>query len=162
MSRRTVHMCLDIRGALAWPDRKLAGMFTDKATGKPAPAWAVRDELLDHVAKGHRVFPMCKCEGFSFETGCPGHEEPETGTAAMDRGILPTADPAVSPFATKNEAPKQEDPQIGAKLAARSELAEARGAYAAAERAMNTARGRLSKARAAARKLGLLDAQERS
>lgn len=42
-----------------------------------------------------------------------------------------------------------------AKLAARSELAAARGAYAAAERVLNAARGRLSKARAAAKKLGL-------
>jgi hypothetical protein len=25
-----VHMCVDIKGVLRWPDKKLAGMFTDK------------------------------------------------------------------------------------------------------------------------------------
>lgn len=61
----------------------------------------------------------------------------------------------VTPCACPCHHPEPSDPEIGAKLAARSELAEARGAYAAAERALNAARGRLSKARATAKKLGL-------
>lgn len=71
-------MCLDISGALRWPDKDLAKMFTDDGT--PRSGSYVRDWLKLQQAKGRRVLPMCDppCEGFSYETGCPGHPCEET------------------------------------------------------------------------------------
>ena len=35
-------------------------------------------ELLDHLAQGHRLYPCSsECEGFDWQTGCPGHEQTE-------------------------------------------------------------------------------------
>ena len=75
MSGRIVHMCLDIRGALGWPKSKLRGLLVHD-TGKKATADEAREFLLDCVAEGKRVLPMGECDGFSYETGCPGHETP--------------------------------------------------------------------------------------
>lgn len=72
---RTVHMCLDIRGALRWPKTRLRGLLTDE-DGRPATADQAREWLLDRLGEGKRVLPLGEaCEGFSYETGCPGHEE---------------------------------------------------------------------------------------
>ena len=39
----------------------------------------VREWLLDRLQEGKRRLPVGEpCEGFSYETGCPGHEEPPT------------------------------------------------------------------------------------
>lgn len=74
MPRSTVHMCLDIRGALRWGKSQLKGMFTDD-TGRALSADEAREHLYDCLAKGWRVIPLTPqpCEGFSYETGCPGH-----------------------------------------------------------------------------------------
>jgi hypothetical protein len=38
----------------------------------------VREVLYDELAKGRKVIPMGEpCEGFSYDTGCPGHGQPE-------------------------------------------------------------------------------------
>lgn len=68
-----IHMCVDIRGVLRWPDRQLAGMFTDD-DGRKMKGHEVRDKLLDCLAEGKKVLPMGQCEGFDYQTGCPGHE----------------------------------------------------------------------------------------
>lgn len=72
-ARRTIHMSVSIEGVLRWPDKDLRNMFTDDA-GNRQPANLVRDFLKLELAKGRRVLPMGEpCEGWSYETGCPGH-----------------------------------------------------------------------------------------
>ena len=70
---RTVHMCVSIEGVLRWPDKDLVNMFSDD-NGHRQPARMVRDFLKLELLKGRRVLPMGEpCEGWSYETGCPGH-----------------------------------------------------------------------------------------
>lgn len=72
MAETTMHMCLDIRGAMQWSKRRLAGLVTvDGRRGTAKEAWSF---LADELARGRRVLPLGEpCEGFSYETGCPGH-----------------------------------------------------------------------------------------
>ena len=66
-------MCIDVRGALR-PGAHLKGMLTDPKTGKAMPVSDVREWLMDRLAEGKNVLPFGPiCEGFSYETGCPGH-----------------------------------------------------------------------------------------
>lgn len=78
---RTIHICLDVRGCIhngEWR-RSLVGSCTDDG-GRKLTAREILDALLDHVAQGHKVIPFGKpCEGFSYETGCPGHSEGSEG-----------------------------------------------------------------------------------
>lgn len=70
---KTVHMCMDVRGALHnWSDREMQGVFTD-ADGKPLSIREAKEFLMDEIAKGHRVIPIGDCDQFDFQTGCPGH-----------------------------------------------------------------------------------------
>lgn len=69
----TMHVHWDIRGLLQWPKRKLRGFLVDER-GRKASADEVREWLLDRLAEGKKILPVGEpCEGFSFETGCPGH-----------------------------------------------------------------------------------------
>lgn len=74
--KTTHHMCLDVRGVLTnWKARDLAGMFV-KPDGTRSTADETRDLLLDEVAKGRKVIPIgAPCDGFDYQTGCPGHTE---------------------------------------------------------------------------------------
>lgn len=70
------HMCIDIGGLLNRSDFELARLFTDK--GQKQPGALVRQWLKLEQARGHKVLPLGKpCDGFSYETGCPGHTCPE-------------------------------------------------------------------------------------
>ena len=74
----TRHMRLDIRGCLkntAYPSG-FRDLVRDDDGNTLSPEDA-REWLLDELAKGHKFLPVSDCEGFSFETGCPGHETPE-------------------------------------------------------------------------------------
>lgn len=78
-SSRTVHMCVNIEGVLRWPDSKLRNLFMDD-NGFRRPGREVRDWLRLQLAHGKRVLPIGKpCEGWSYQTGCPGHTEPQNG-----------------------------------------------------------------------------------
>ncbi len=70
---RIIHLCLDIAGALRWPKRQLARMFRDEA-GRYIGADAARDHLIDQLAMGRKVLPMCDCADFDYQLGCPGKE----------------------------------------------------------------------------------------
>jgi len=71
---RILHASLDVRDALE-STRSLRGMFC-RADGQPMTNEEVREKLLDCLQAGQRRLPVGKpCEGFSYETGCPGHEE---------------------------------------------------------------------------------------
>jgi hypothetical protein len=75
---KIVHLSLDVRGALRWSNAELGRMgFTDANGNDCNNGTEVREFLMDHLQKGHRVLPMAECDGFSFETGCPGHVEKE-------------------------------------------------------------------------------------
>jgi hypothetical protein len=74
---RIVHMCIDIRGMLKWPKRRLRNIVSDDH-GRYLSADAARDWLLDQLAEGKRVLPLADpCEGFDYQKGCPGHERPD-------------------------------------------------------------------------------------
>jgi hypothetical protein len=74
----TIHMCLSIRGVLSWPwrdfKRQFKGVFTGD-DGRVLTPEQARDYLLDELSKGHKVLPTGPCEGFNYETGCPGHKD---------------------------------------------------------------------------------------
>ena len=71
----TIHMCVDIRGAIKWPNSLLKSLFRD-SSDQSVSAEAAREYLLDQLQMGRKVLLFGKpCEGFSYETGCPGHIE---------------------------------------------------------------------------------------
>jgi hypothetical protein len=71
--KKVVHMCIDIRGVLNWPKKNLRGLFK-KSDGKSCTSQEARDYLMDRLSEGKKVIPFgAPCEGFSYETGCPGH-----------------------------------------------------------------------------------------
>lgn len=78
MTARITHLCLDVRGALHnWSDRQMKGVFNHDDGRKMTPHEA-REALMDEIAKGHEVIPCGPvCEGFDYQTGCPGHDVPE-------------------------------------------------------------------------------------
>lgn len=83
MSTRTIHMRLDVRGALQWDKRqkkRMAPAFTvDGRTLKTADE--VTDFLMDCLQEGRAFLPMGECEGFWERQQCPGHppREPHGG-----------------------------------------------------------------------------------
>lgn len=87
MGRQIIHMCLDIRGAIDWSPRLLRSLVRDKKTRQYVSAREAREYLLDRLAEGKRVLPMCDCPGFDFQKGCPGKELAEDDAPA--RGFHP-------------------------------------------------------------------------
>jgi hypothetical protein len=67
---RQIHVCQSIRGALQhWNARDFRAAFPTMTTQE------ARDLLFDCATKGWLVLPFGEpCEGFSHQTGCPGHE----------------------------------------------------------------------------------------
>lgn len=66
------HMCVDITGVLRWSDRDLSKLFTENGATKPGSY--IRDWLKLQLAQGKQVLPMSEeCDGFSYQSGCPGH-----------------------------------------------------------------------------------------
>jgi hypothetical protein len=83
---QTIHMVLDVRGALNWPKKRLLHMFLNDA-GKPATADEAREVLLDHLQQNHRFLPIGKpCDGFTYEKGFRDQEvtRPSTGRLGGD------------------------------------------------------------------------------
>lgn len=52
-----------------------AGAFSDEQ-GRTLSWDEAQSYLFDCLAKGWKVIPLTSnpCEGFSYQTGCPGHE----------------------------------------------------------------------------------------
>ena len=77
-----VHACISIRGLIRRMSvskreamRACVGI-TDLETGKRITLDRLLDLLFDELSSGHEVLPIGEpCEGFSYKTGCPGHEE---------------------------------------------------------------------------------------
>ena len=74
--KKTVHMCLNIEGVLRWPDKELEGWIKDD-NGNYLDGHNARLALKLEQARGRRVLPYGECEGFDYQTGCPGHEVKE-------------------------------------------------------------------------------------
>lgn len=75
--KRTFHVCLNIEGFLlnATP-RDFKRMFVHD--GRPVDWRTAKRFLLEQLALGRKVLPYGPiCPGFSYETGCPGHEVTE-------------------------------------------------------------------------------------
>ena len=71
---RLLHASLDVRGALQMK-RSLRGMFRD-GDGHAMTNEAVRDVLFTALEQGKLRLPVGQpCDGFSYVSGCPGHEE---------------------------------------------------------------------------------------
>lgn len=96
------HMCIDISGVLRWPDKDLKHLFTED--GRERSGKYVRDWLKLQLAQGKRVLPMCKCEGFSYQDGCPGHASSvQSGNEVLNAAGVESLNP-VSSGATKGES----------------------------------------------------------
>jgi hypothetical protein len=75
---RTIHVCLSVRGALmSWTNRDFVNLIKHD-DGRTMTTDEAKSALMDELAKGHEVLPFGEpCEGFSYRTGCPGHDVPE-------------------------------------------------------------------------------------
>lgn len=78
MTRKTVHVHLNVRGALAWPDKRLRNLVSDENGDRFKPA-QVRAWLRSQLDEGREALPIGKpCKGFDYKTGCPGHPAPSS------------------------------------------------------------------------------------
>ena len=67
---RTVHICQSIDGALKNWDKNIWKLAFPETDWRVSKKWF---ELQKH--EGKKVIPSGEpCEGFSYQTGCPGHE----------------------------------------------------------------------------------------
>lgn len=76
-SQKTVHMSLCVAGVLNdWP--RWQDAFVDD-TGRRAKRAEVQAHFEKLAAQGVKVVPFAglPCEGWSDQTGCPGHPVPE-------------------------------------------------------------------------------------
>lgn len=76
----TFHMCISVRGMLNWSDRETKRnlrTITKDDGSHFSSVHEFRNTLMDELAKGHEVIPMCKdCDNFDFKKGCLGHPKP--------------------------------------------------------------------------------------
>lgn len=73
--RKTIHMCIDVRGALRnFKEKEWRGCCTKD--GRTLHPKEVKEYFFDCLAKGWKVVPFNEpCEGFDYSGGgCPGHE----------------------------------------------------------------------------------------
>jgi len=71
--KRITHLSLDIRGALRWDASLLRRTFLLE-DGTHMTADQAREALRAELEQGRLMLPIgVPCEGFSYETGCPGH-----------------------------------------------------------------------------------------
>lgn len=75
---KLTHLCVDIRGILnhtRYPSGYRDMLKRDDGT--TMPPHEARNTLYDELAKGRKVLQTGPCEGFDYQTGCPGHEQDE-------------------------------------------------------------------------------------
>lgn len=74
MSSRKIHLCISIQGILDQHKRKKIKCLVHE-NGRPMTDPEAREFLAECLAEGKLVLPMSdECEGFSYQTGCPGHD----------------------------------------------------------------------------------------
>jgi hypothetical protein len=70
---KTFHIALSVKGTLRQPDSMLRGLVT-LDDGREATPHQARQWLRIQQMKGRKLVPFGEpCDGFSYETGCPGH-----------------------------------------------------------------------------------------
>lgn len=69
--RRTVHVCQSVEGALKnWKAREWKSI----AKSNGVTVAEAKEAFWEYMREGKRVIPIGEaCEGFSYQTGCPGH-----------------------------------------------------------------------------------------
>lgn len=79
---RTVHLSLDVRGAITGT----AWKWVSSPDGKRVTRAEAIEYLMDELAKGHLFLPIGRpCDGFNYQAGgCPGHPSPLPGGNAAD------------------------------------------------------------------------------
>lgn len=71
---RTIHMRLDIKGALKnWSTKDFRGLLVDDS-GTALPPDKAKEFLFDELAKGNLYMPIGECDNFDPKQGCLGHE----------------------------------------------------------------------------------------
>lgn len=72
---RTIHMCIDIRGALNLIRKKKDSTksFANHDDGRVMTNGELRTFLYDALADGKEVLPMTQCDNFDYKKGCRGH-----------------------------------------------------------------------------------------
>lgn len=83
---RRIHVCQSVEGALMhWDFNQWHAVAKDnKMSVNEVKRW-----FLQCVREGKKVIPLHEeCEGFSYETGCPGHDTTPTrsGTECVTKG----------------------------------------------------------------------------
>jgi hypothetical protein len=78
MMPKTIHMCIDLRGALMnWRDSDWR--LCVRENGKFLKPKEVKERFIDELAAGHKQIPVCEsseCPNFDYSGGgCPGHEQ---------------------------------------------------------------------------------------
>jgi hypothetical protein len=71
------HMSCNIAGLIRNTGKKSMKGFFTLDNGKDCTDKEARDYLAECQTKGWRLVPFGKCEGFDYQTGCPGHEVKE-------------------------------------------------------------------------------------
>lgn len=80
MTTTTYHWCQDVRGALKNWNK---GQWEQVAADNNTTAIRVKEQFRIMDFEGKRVIPISEpCEGFSYETGCPGHPVNDNPNAA--------------------------------------------------------------------------------
>lgn len=72
---KRIHVVVDIAEAVQWSDDRLKTLLCYRGTGRALTGHEARRVLLDYLRQGKKFLPTGDdCEGFSYQTGCPGHE----------------------------------------------------------------------------------------
>lgn len=105
MPKRTVHLCLSVRGALLdWPVVADNSWFCHN-DGRPMAPSEAKAALLDELSKGHEFIPCGPpCAGFDPKLGCPGHDEPDEAVAEPALSEAERLAAEVDRLATLNQA----------------------------------------------------------
>ena len=85
---RVTHCCLDLEGFLSTTrfPRGYVGVFRHD-DGRPMSPQEARSTMFDQLRMGRKVIPVGPvCEGFSYQTGCPGHQKDAETHVAEDSG----------------------------------------------------------------------------
>lgn len=75
MSRRRIHICQSVEGALKNWDKKT---WNDIGKENGVSGAVVKKQFELYRFEGKKVIPIGDpCEGFSYIDGCPGHQIPD-------------------------------------------------------------------------------------
>lgn len=72
---RTIHVCQSVEGAIRNWDKRT---WNSLAKSNNTSVDEIKERFWSYMRDGIKVIPIGEpCEGFSYQTGCPGHEKVE-------------------------------------------------------------------------------------